>query len=248
MTLVEGSLHCFDTRGWRYCSALISFSFRWGCSNVWEFAALILVLFISALRFKSCGFRQLKQWYCAPKNFWIHLPSVPCVTFLLFGKVWLATKTIIIHEIFENMQEQNQVNIFVNVLDVEVSLVEKAEAWNYIHGNSSIDKQKKVKRLKWAKLWLARPFSDSWLVSSGLWESEADWLRLEHISYRFPENCIFLDSCLRDSHTAAASSGHPAMATFAQSWKSSQDLQRIKFKVNVQHLLYMLMSEKLWLK
>lgn len=97
---------------------------------------------------------------------------------------------------------------------------------DYIHGNSSSTGKQKVRKVR--LLWLARPFNDSWLVSSGLWESEAaaDWLRLEHISYRFPENCIFLDSCLRDSHTVAASSGQPAMATFAQSWKSSQDLQK----------------------
>ncbi len=97
---------------------------------------------------------------------------------------------------------------------------------DYIHGYSSSTGKQKVRKVKLA--WLARPFNDSWLVSSGLWESEAaaDWLRLEHISYRFPENCIFLDSCLRDSHTTAASSGQPAMATFAQSWKSSQDLQQ----------------------
>lgn len=112
------------------------------------------------------------------------------------------------------------VSIVVYVLNIWVLRCD------YIHGNSSSTGKQKVRKVR--LVWLARPFNDSWLVSSGLWESEAaaDWLRLEHISYRFPENCIFLDSCLRDSHTTAASSGQPAMATFAQSWKSSQDLQQ----------------------
>lgn len=84
------------------------------------------------------------------------------------------------------------------------------------------------------KRWRASPLKDSWLMS--FWWAEprgeaeaAGWLlRLEHMSYRFPENCIFLDSWRRDSQTSAASSGQPAIATLAQSWNSSQDLEESK--------------------
>lgn len=80
--------------------------------------------------------------------------------------------------------------------------------------------------------WSARPRRDSWLMSSWLGEPCGDTeaagrlLRLEHMSYRLPENCIFLDSWRRDSQTAAASSGQPAIATLAQSWNSSHDLKK----------------------
>lgn len=77
----------------------------------------------------------------------------------------------------------------------------------------------------------APPLRDSWLIASWLDEprggAEAPRClsRLEHMSYRFPENCIFLDSCRRDSQTAAASSGQPAIAALAQSWNASHDLK-----------------------
>ena len=76
------------------------------------------------------------------------------------------------------------------------------------------------------------PFSVSWLVWSvvgGLWGAGtvlgARVVRLAHMSYRFPENCVFLDSCLRDSQTAAASPGQPSKALLAQAWNAFQDLK-----------------------
>lgn len=148
-----------------------------------------------------------------------------CILFVL-KKLDLKHK-INLFLLHENVRTK-PVSIVVYVLNIwTLRWVLKCD---YIHRNSSSRGKQKVRKVR--LVWLARPFNDSWLVSSGLWESEAaaDWLRLEHISYRFPENCIFLDSCLRDSHTTAASSGQPAMAKFAQSWKSSQDLQQTQAK------------------
>lgn len=104
----------------------------------------------------------------------------------------------------------------------------KQKVLAYIHKQ----RNSKQRKMVWPRLkWVAFPFSDSWLVSSGFWvpASAADSLRLAHMSYRLPANCIFLDSCLRDSHTTAASLGQPAIAKFAQSWNWSHDLQQVKF-------------------
>ncbi len=102
----------------------------------------------------------------------------------------------------------------------------------YIQNNSSSRGDSSMRRWRLPARWSARPLKDSWLISSWLGEPCGDteatgWLlRLEHMSYRFPENCIFLDSWRRDSQTAAASSGQPAIATLAQSWNSSHDLKK----------------------
>lgn len=79
------------------------------------------------------------------------------------------------------------------------------------------------------------PFRVSWLVCSeaeGLWAAGtavgARVERLAHMSYRFPENCAFLDSCLKDSQTAAASPGQPLRAELAHTWNAFQDLKGSK--------------------
>lgn len=103
---------------------------------------------------------------------------------------------------------------------------------SYTQNNNSSSGDKSMRRWRQPARWWARPLKDSWLISFWLGEpcgaTEATgWLlRLEHMSYRFPENCIFLDSWRRDSQTAAASSGQPAIATLAQSWNSSHDLKK----------------------
>lgn len=106
---------------------------------------------------------------------------------------------------------------------------------SYIQNSSSSRGDNSMRRWRWWwGRWWECPLKDSWLISFWLrgpyGEAEATgWLlRLEHMSYKFPENCIFLDSWRRDSQTAAASSGQPAMATLAQSWNSSHDLKKKK--------------------
>lgn len=102
---------------------------------------------------------------------------------------------------------------------------------SYIQNNNSRG-DNSIRKWRQPARWWARPLKDSWLIS--LWLGEpcgetgaTGWLfRLEHMSYRFPENCIFLDSWRSDSQTAAASSGQPAIATLAQSWNSSHDLKQ----------------------
>ncbi|TNN64200.1 hypothetical protein EYF80_025568 [Liparis tanakae] len=103
---------------------------------------------------------------------------------------------------------------------------------SYIQHNSSSRGASSTRRRAMGAGWSARPFRDSWLISNeprGETEAAAAaaaWSsRLEHMSYRFPENCIFLDSWRRDSQTAAASLGQPAIAALAQSWNSSHDLK-----------------------
>ena len=107
---------------------------------------------------------------------------------------------------------------------------------SYIQSDSSTSEARSMRRWTQPPRWSVHALRDSWLISSLLWgpcgDTEATgWrLRLEHMSYRFPENCIFLDSWRRDSQTAAASSGQPAIAMLAQSWKSSHDLKKIKWR------------------
>lgn len=107
---------------------------------------------------------------------------------------------------------------------------------SYIQNNNS-RADNSIKKWRQPARWWACPLKDSWLISLWCGEPRGEtgapgapgWLfRLEHMSYKFPENCIFLDSWRSDSQTAAASSGQPAIATLAQSWNSSHDLKQRK--------------------